>query len=145
MRVLSDYSGNDSLSLSEQRSGNSIPDLYLSLVDIYNQTVGSDSLSTVTLEVNTTNAPTTFTPVLSGATTVVASSGLFKLSNIEFTAQPGTTYNLYFTTTGIDSTKPSNSDYLTSLNKTEPTMDLQVGLRECAEGEAFLITGECSM
>ena len=140
--MLSDYSGNDSLSLSEQRSGNSIPDLYLSLVDIYNQTVGSDSLSTVTLEVNTTNAPTTFTPVLSGATTVVASSGLFKLSNIEFTAQPGTTYNLYFTTTGIDSTKPSNSDYLTSLNKTEPTMDLQVSLRECAEGEAFLITGE---
>ena len=140
--MLSSYSGNDSLSLSEQRSGNYIPDLYLSLIDKYNQTVGFDSYSIVTLEVNTTNAPTTFTPVLSGATTVIASGGVFKFSNIEFTAQPGTTYNLYFTTTGIDSDIPSNSEYLSSLNKSEPTMDLQISLRECAEGEAFLITGE---
>ena len=89
-----------------------------------------------------TNAPTNFTPVLSGATTVLANHGVFEIINIEFTAQPGTTYNLYFSTTGIDSDKPSNSEYLSSLNKSEPTMDLQISLRECAEGEAFLITGE---
>ena len=42
LRVLSNYSDIDILSLSSQKSGNNLPDLYLSLVDKYGQVVGSD-------------------------------------------------------------------------------------------------------
>lgn len=130
LRILqTNYDGTDSLSLSDQSSGSDLPDLFLSLEDQYSQNVGSDSSSTATLSINTTGVSTTYTPVLSGTTTVTASSGTFLFSGISFTAAPGSTYNLYITTTGIDSTKPSNVDYLATIGKTSSTLDIEVELR----------------
>ena len=51
--------------------------------------------------------------------------------------------DLYFISTGIDSTKPSNIQYLDSRNETEFILNFAISLRSCEVGEAFLQTGEC--
>ena len=142
LRVLSSYSGNESLSLESQQSGGFMPDLYLSLVDKYGQILGSDSSSSAILTMNTSDVPTSFTPVISGASTVIARSGIFTFEDISFRAEPGITYNLYIFTTAIDTDKPTTIEYLSKLEKDSATMDLKVSLRYCIEGEAFLLTGE---
>ena len=51
------------------------------------------------------------------------------------------------TTTGIDSTKPSNSAYLSSNSKSSTAMDFTISLRTCIAGEAFSGNGawvECT-
>ena len=40
--------------------------------------------------------------------------------------------------------KPSNAAYLPSIDKTYSTTDQKLSLRNCIEGEAFVITGERS-
>ena len=54
---------------------------------------------------------------------------------------------LSFSTTGIDSTKPSNAAYLTANSKTSTALDLSVSLRSCIVGESFSTSGawvECA-
>ena len=48
---------------------------------------------------------------------------------------------LSFSTTGIDSTKPSNAAYLTANSKTSTALDLSVSLRSCIVGESFSTSG----
>ena len=89
LRSLSEYSRNDSLSLSSHSSGSEMPGLFLSLVDQYDQIISSGSSSNVTIFINTTDTPTTYTSVLSDTTTIIASNGKFNVSDISFTAEPG--------------------------------------------------------
>jgi hypothetical protein len=126
------------LSLSNQISGGNIPDLYLALFDKYGQIIGIDSDSTATLEINKTGAPTTYTPILEGILTVTSLNGMFSFQDISFTAQPNYSYSmliilsiidLYFTTDGIDESKPSNQQYMTDTGQSSLQMDLSISLR----------------
>lgn len=42
----------------------------------------------------------------------MATAGAFNVSGISFTGSPGYSYKIVFETDGIDSTKPSNKEYL---------------------------------
>ena len=91
-----------------------------------------------------------YTPTLTGTTTQTAKNGVFKFSDITFTAKPGESYSkldvnyfigLSFSTTGIDSTKPSNSAYLASTSTTSTALAVTISLRSWVAGESYTTTG----
>ena len=97
-RSLSDdltVNGTDSLSLDGLGSGSTIPDTYIALVDKFGQIVGTESDSTVTLTIDTTNPVSVYTPVLTGTITMTATKGMFYFSNITFTAGPSFSYGKF--------------------------------------------------
>ena len=130
-------------SVSDQQSGAQMSPIYLALFDEFGQIVGSDSTSTVTISIDTTNVPGDYSPTLTGVTTVTAVNGLIKFENLVFTAHPGYNFSLEFTSTGIDESKPSNIDYLNDNNLANTSLQFSLGLRECVQGEAFETTGAC--
>ena len=152
-RQLDISSGSSSVSLSNQQSGGSIPTIYIALVDEFGQIVSSDSSSTSTLSITGSVAGATYTPTLTGTLTQTASNGVFKFADVTFTAKPGATYSmiklnniligLSFSTTGIDSSKPSNSNYLIANSKTSTSMAVSISLRNWIAGESFSSTGAC--
>jgi hypothetical protein len=86
-------SGNTSYSATNQTSGGVIATIWMALVDQFGQVVGSDSTSTATLSIVGNHSSDTYTPALTGTTTVTASNGAFEFKDITFTAEPGTTYS----------------------------------------------------
>lgn len=142
-RNLGDLSGSTSLTLSEQQSGGSIETIYLALVDEFDQIVGYDSSSTVTLAITGDHSDATYTPTITGSTTLTIENGVISFEGMTFTAEPGIEYSLSFTTTGIDSTLPSNEAYLADNSLESTSMEFTIALRSCVEGEAFLSTGAC--
>ena len=143
LRTLGTLSGTDTITLTDQQSGGSIDTIYLALVDKFDQYVGSDSSSTVTISITSSTTNETYTPVLSGTTTQTASKGMFVFDDLTFTAEPGRTFSLAFSTTGIDIEKPSNAEYLASIDASDSDLSFSISLRDCIVGEAFLISGEC--
>ena len=121
--------GSTSLTLSDQQSGGQIQDIYLALYDEFDQIVGSDNTSTVTLALINDHSNDTYTPLLTGSTTVTIQKGVVKFDTVQFTAQPTQSYQLAFSTTGIDATKPSNANYLTSNSLSNTSMSFTVALR----------------
>lgn len=92
-RFLTTTSGSTSLSISNQQSGGILDDMYLALVDEFGQIVSSDSSSTATISVTSDNSESqTYTPTLTGATTITATNGVFKFTGLTFTAEPGENY-----------------------------------------------------
>ena len=92
-RTLVTASGTTSVALSNQQSGGSIGTIYVALVDQYGNVVSSDSSSTATLSIVGSHSGATYTPTLTGTTTVTSSNGAFKFTDITFTAEPGVTYS----------------------------------------------------
>jgi hypothetical protein len=149
---LATASGSTSYSTVNQVSGGVIGTIWMALVDQFGQVIGSDSSSTATLSIVGNHSGETYTPTLTGTSTVTASHGAFEFIDISFTAEPGTTYSkvLYFinlalevTTTGIDSTLPSNAVYLSSNSLSNNSLGVTVALRTCVEGESFESDGSC--
>jgi hypothetical protein len=145
-------SGNTSYSASNQTSGGVLDTIWMALVDQFGQVVGSDSTSTATLSIVGNHSSDTYTPILTGTSTVTASNGAFEFIDITFTAEPGTTYSkvLYFinlalevTTTGIDSKLPSNAVHLTTNSVSNTSLSVTIELRLCVEGESFETDGSC--
>ena len=88
-----------------------IPDFYLALLDIYGQVVVTDSSSKVRVLVNTNStnkSSSKYSPVIEGNSQFLITGGVVMISGISFTATPGDSYSLSFTTDGIDMSKPSN-------------------------------------
>lgn len=79
--------------MTSQQSGGTLPNIYLALVDEFDQYVGSDSSSTATLTITSSTTGETYTPILSGTTTQTATKGLFQFTDIYFTAEPGRTFS----------------------------------------------------
>ena len=92
-RTLVTASGSTSASLTNQQSGGSIGTIYVALVDEFGQVVGSDSSATATLSIVGSHSGETYTPTLTGTTTVTALNGAFKFTDITFTAEPGVSYS----------------------------------------------------
>jgi hypothetical protein len=131
-------SGSTSISTTNQTSGGVIGTIWMALVDQFGQVVGSDSSSSATLSIIGDHSGETYTPRLTGTSTVTASHGAFEFIDISFTAEPGTTYSkvLYFinlalevTTTGINSALPSNNVYLASNSLSNSSLDVTIALR----------------
>jgi predicted outer membrane repeat protein len=133
--------GADSISLTYQQSGSSLPTIYLALVDEFGQYVGSDSTSTATIGIESSTSNETYTPVLSGTVSQTAINGMYKFSDLKFTAEPGRTFELSFSTNGIDSSTPSNAAYLLSKGTTSTDIEFSISLRECILGETFTDSG----
>ena len=140
-RFLGTLSGTTSLTLSSQQSGGSLGDIYLALVDEFDQIVGSDSSSTVTIAISGTHTGATYTPTITGTTSLTFSNGVVNYGDLTFTAEPGSNYSLTFTTTGIDATKPSNAAYLTANSQTSTAMAFAIQLRTWITGESFQTSG----
>ena len=70
--------------------------------------------------------------------------GLFLLENIKVTTKPGTTHKIVISTDGIDLNKADNQQYYAANNIDSSSLPISVGVRECIQGESYLITGECS-
>jgi hypothetical protein len=149
---LATSSGSTSYSKTDQVSGGVLGTIWMALVDQFGQVVGSDSSSTATLSIVGNHAGATYTPTLTGTSTVTASYGAFEFNDIAFTAEPGTTYSkvlcfinlaLEVTTTGINSALPSNAVYLSSNSLSNTSLGVTVALRTCVEGESFESDGSC--
>ena len=67
--------------------------IYIALVDEFGQIVSSDSSSTATISISGSYLGAQYIPTLTGSVTQIASNGVFKFSDIAFTAQPGYTYS----------------------------------------------------
>jgi hypothetical protein len=134
------------------------------LADKYGNIVGNTDIPTVTVRVNSdylandTDAYTYF-PVIEGSTSFTAIAGSFNVSGFSLVGTPGQTFckiinlimiyylEVLFETNGIDTSKPSNAEYLTSLNvngtnATTITFPYLVELRECLAGESFGDSGK---
>lgn len=60
---------------------------------------------------------------------------MVEIKGLIFAGTPGFNYSIIFTTDGIDLTKVSNKQYMTSQKKSNLDMDLSISLRECEIGE----------
>jgi len=101
------------------QSGGEMPNMYIALVDKYGNIVGNDRSSSLTVRVDITFnmldiESLTYDPVLTGNSSFSAVGGVFNASDISFTGSPGFSYKIVFETDGIDTTKPSNQQYLES-------------------------------
>lgn len=67
------------------------------------------------------------------------------MQDLSFAGTPGYNYSIIFTTDGIDKSKQSNKQYMTSINTTDITFDMLIDLRECAVGEQFTDAGKCTL
>lgn len=122
------------IEIDSARSGAQIPEMFVALVDKYGQIVGSDSSTKLTVLIDSTyhedNARANdFLPVIEGASQFYSQGGVFDVKDIYFTATPGESYLVTLATDGIDGTKPSNKEYLISINETYSQFEVQIDLR----------------
>ncbi|CDW90477.1 UNKNOWN [Stylonychia lemnae] len=129
-----------------QRSGGQIPIIYLALKDKYGQIVGSDFQSKVRVNIETNSSDqqqSLYSPILEGFITFDMIGGIAVIQNLQITGTPGCSYNLTFTTDGIDLTKKSNQIKMQDLGKVDLNFGLKINLRECEIGEQFTVAGKC--
>ncbi len=86
------------------------------MVDKYGQIVASDDESSITISIDTTSisntSSTQFPPFIEGQTTFKLTGGVVEVDDIAFAATPGQNYSLKFGSTGIDTSKVSNKNYM---------------------------------
>ncbi|CDW82324.1 UNKNOWN [Stylonychia lemnae] len=145
LRLLEDekYS---SIEIKSQRSGGSLPNLYMALQDKYGQIVGSDFKSKVRVSVETTNLDakqSLYPPILEGTLSFDIVGGIALIYQISISGNPGSAYKLVITTDGIDLSKKSNQDEMAEKGTLNLDSDLQIQLRECEIGEQFTVIGKC--
>ncbi|CDW87526.1 UNKNOWN [Stylonychia lemnae] len=134
--------------VQSQRSGGSIPTIYLAHVDKYGQIVGSDFSSKVRVSVdstsNTNPKALAYPPNIEGQTQFDSQAGMAVIQGISFAGTPGYTYSLSFSTDGIDLTKESNKNYMKNQGaKTNLDTELPIALRDCEIGEQYTSSGKC--
>ncbi|CDW73329.1 UNKNOWN [Stylonychia lemnae] len=133
-------------SVDNQRSGGQIPIIYMALIDKYGQIVGSDFQSKVRISVQTNNLDSKasmFPPILEGSSDFSTLGGVSVIDSVFIAGNPGSKYQISFSTDGIDLTKPSNKEYLQKLSSSDLNFLLDLKLRECQIGEQFTSVGKC--
>ena len=113
------------------------------LLDKYGQIVGSDSSSTVSVVHDVAYSQnSSYSALIEGTSQYRAENGMFFINDIYFTSEPGTDHRIQFTTTGIDTSKPSNPDYTRGIELQDIDFKLYIELRECIAGEFFSTSGK---
>ncbi|CDW87056.1 UNKNOWN [Stylonychia lemnae] len=136
--------------VSSQRSGGTIPGMYVALVDQYGQIIGTDQESKIRVNIDSQKIldqnALTYPPIIEGKSQFFVLAGVVQIQDIQFTGTPGQQYGLVFTTDGIDIKKKSNKDYLAKqATSTDIDFKVDVKLRECKVGEQFTIAGKCEV
>ncbi|CDW84065.1 UNKNOWN [Stylonychia lemnae] len=132
--------------LLNQRSGGSIPEIYMAMMDKYGQIVGSDFKSKVRVNIDISNLnenQTKYPPILEGSNSFDIIGGIAVISDIVIVGTPGISYQLLFSSDGIDLSKKSNKEVMQLGGNSNLDLDLQINLRECLIGEQFTIAGKC--
>jgi hypothetical protein len=66
-----------------------------------------------------------------------------EVKDLQFVGSPGYSYSIMFSTNGIDMDKKSNEEYLSSEDKLDVDIRVNINLRECEMGEQFSPIGKC--
>ncbi|CDW77437.1 UNKNOWN [Stylonychia lemnae] len=103
------------VSLTAKQSGGSVPILFIALIDKYGQILGSDSTK--------------------GSSDFQVEGGIAVIQDVIIAGNPGSTYNIKFSTDGIDVNKISNKQAIKKLNQQDLDFNLSIDLRECFEGD----------
>ncbi|CDW87730.1 UNKNOWN [Stylonychia lemnae] len=132
--------------IKSQRSGGTIPKLYMALKDQYGQIVGSDFKSKVRVSVdlkNLDNKQSLYLPILEGTLSFDIIGGIALIQDISIVGNPGSSYKFIITTDGIDLSKQSNQDRMQQSGNSDLDFNLKIELRECEIGEQFTSAGKC--
>ncbi|CDW90149.1 UNKNOWN [Stylonychia lemnae] len=89
---------------------------------------------------------TNYQPIIEGQSIFYSENGVFTVTGLQFTGEPGYSYSIVFDTDGIDNSKPANKQQLYQSNNEEKSnFNLNVELRECQIGEKFSDQGSCEL
>ncbi|CDW82348.1 UNKNOWN [Stylonychia lemnae] len=149
LRDLQVSNSSTSSSQDSQRSGDTLPTMYIGLADAMGQLVGTESSKKLDVSLKGTLSNGTnsmkYQATIAGTTTFYSLNGVYVLKDIIFTGAPGENYQLSFASDGIDPDKPANKDPIiqSALNSTAIDFDLNISLRECQVGEKFTDAGAC--
>ncbi|CDW88760.1 UNKNOWN [Stylonychia lemnae] len=149
LRDLQVLNSSTSSSQDQQRSGNTLPTMYIGLADAMGQIVGTESSKKLDVSLKSTlsNGANTmkYQATIAGTTTFYSLNGVYVIKDIIFTGAPGEKYQLSIVSDGIDPDKPANKELLLqqSQNSTIIDFDLNISLRECQVGEKFTDAGAC--
>ncbi|CDW77647.1 UNKNOWN [Stylonychia lemnae] len=143
-------SSQNSSNASGFRSGDQLSTMYLALIDKYGQIVTTNSNSKITVSVCAISKnnliSTKYQPIIEGQIIFYSETEVFTVTGLQFTGQPGLSYQIVFYTDGIDNSKPANRQYLQQSNNEEKqSFNLNVELRECQIGEKFSDKGSCEL
>ncbi|CDW79752.1 UNKNOWN [Stylonychia lemnae] len=112
----------------------------------YGQIVGSDSASKVKIAVSQSyliDKDIKYPPIIEGSRDFQVLGGITIINQVKISSTPGQQLQLSFSTDGIDLGKPSNKEAMQQLGKQELSLQLDLKLRECVEGEQFTTVGKC--
>ena len=128
-------------------SGGSIPTTYLALVDEYGQIVTSDDSSLIEFTIEEAPAGSQFTSEVYGQTKFYALNGVYNISGLFLIADPNSSQSLNLNAYGIDVSIPVVDEFLDNLfgsyTQSQYVLPMQVGVRECLEGEGLRENGAC--
>lgn len=134
--------------ISDQKSGGTLPTLYIGIFDIYDNLVKSDNGSLLRPSIYNANSVTsgssTYEPYITETSSITSVNGLFKIEGLSITGYPSSTQSIKLTTSIIDDTLPPNANYLSENGLSDSGLIMTVNIRSCKVGEAFLDSGECS-
>jgi hypothetical protein len=134
--------------ISDQKSGGTIPTLYIGIFDIYDNLVKSNNGALLRPSIHNAKSVTagsnTYEPYITETSSITSVNGLFKIEGLSITGYPSSTQTIKITTSVIDDTLPPNANYLTENGLSDSGLIMTVKLRSCNVGEAFLDSGECS-
>ncbi|CDW82469.1 UNKNOWN [Stylonychia lemnae] len=134
--------------LNNQRSGGSIPIIYIAMMDKYGQIVGADFTSKVRVNIDTNNLSekqNLYSPIIEGSSIFDVIGGIAVISDIIIVGTPGTSYQLVFSSDGIDLSKDSNKKTMNYEGNSNLDFDIDIRLRECEIGEQFTTSGKCQI
>ncbi|CDW85156.1 UNKNOWN [Stylonychia lemnae] len=132
--------------INQQRSGGNVKTLYLALIDKYGQIIGSDFKSKVRVTVETSNLDqqqSMYPPIIEGGINYLMIGGIAVIEDLCFVGTPGVSFELIFSTDGIDVTKKSNVEAMNLQNTTNLDLSIKMNVRECLIGEQFTSSGKC--
>ncbi|CDW81646.1 UNKNOWN [Stylonychia lemnae] len=117
-------------------------------MDKYGQIVGTDFISKVRVNFDTTSLSerqNLYPPIIEGSNIFDVIGGVAVISDIIVVGTPGTSYQLTFSTDGIDLSKTSNKDVMNKEGLSNLNFNLDFNLRECEVGEQFTVAGKCQL
>ena len=80
----------------------------------------------MSIDLKTKDPNSSYPPIIQGQTAFLTSNGMTEISGIIFSGSPGYDYNIIFRSSGIDISKQSNQDYMSSDDSTEINLNLTI-------------------
>ncbi|CDW91193.1 UNKNOWN [Stylonychia lemnae] len=137
---------NEETQIPNLRSGGQSQEIYIALVDKYGQIVGSDFKNKVRINFDTSNLSSSqslYPPFIEGQSIYELWGGVVVIKDINFTGNPGQSYELILTTDAIDESKLSIQEQLKNSGNSNYKLEIEISFRGCIAGEYFTSAGKC--